>query len=58
MEKFCARSARRECQTRESAAAEPEKWTTPFPRRILALRMIVQAGSENAMFLLVSEEPG
>jgi len=50
MEQFCACRARTERQTRESAAAEPEKWTTPFPRRILAMRMIVGAGSEMLCF--------
>lgn len=57
MEQFLRR-ARRDRQTRESAAAQPEKWTTPSRHRILAMRMIVRAGFENAMFLLVCQEPG
>jgi hypothetical protein len=57
MEQFCAQGPQK-APDKENAAAEPEKWTTPFPRRILAMRMIVRAGFENAMFLLVSQEPG
>jgi len=56
IEQFHPRGAHKECKTKRGAALEPEHWTTVSGNKILAMKMIVYAGSENAMFVLVSQE--